>query len=543
MKGLKNMTGFSGSGAQTAVRAGRAVLRTSKAVVRAAREPFAVARTVAVALLILAYAILPTAVFAQSGSVVSVRNKNATEPLSLTIEDAVNYAMTNSKSLKSAAIDLELKKRASSNAWNTLLPSLSASVTGARTNYSTAYNSVVSGITSGAGTAFAAGTSSALMGGADSDSALLAGATAFGQTMAKASDYEDDEASHWAVMGNVAFQWNFNLAMISAISAAKKQYESGSISWEQTCRETEVNIRKLFYGILLQQENVNIQQESLKNARLRWEQAEVNYKNGMVSRIQMLNAKVTYENKKPGVLSAQQALKQNKELFAFLLGLPYGREVNLLGSIEISYVKVDPDELFEKYIEQNKEIQSLKKNKELLEVGIAAKQLSIFTPSLSVNWGYQPRLYSLGEWIDSDIGVGDANDGGSLSFTLVYSNLFDILPFSSSMQSIKDQKQQLSQLNLGLEQLYQNSEIEIHKLCDNLKVARENISAMERNVTIAKEAYDSTLKAYNAGTQERLELQDSESQLNQAKLGLLNEKYNYVSAVLDLETKLNISLK
>ena len=286
-----------------------------------------------------------------------------------------------------------------------------------------------------------------------------------------------------------------------------------------------------------------IQKESLENARLRWVQAEVNYKNGIVPRIQMLNSKVTYENMRPGVLSAEQGLKQNKELFAFLLGLPYGREIELVGAIEFSFVDVNADELFEKYIEQNRDIQSLKKNRELLEIGINAKKLSVLTPSLSVNWGYQPRLYALGEWIDSDIGIGEANDGGSLSFTLVYSNLMDLLPWSSSMQSIKDQQKQLEQIDLGLEQLYQNSEIEIHKLCDNLKVAKENIEAMERNVTIAQEAYESTLKAYNAGTQERLELQDSETQLNQAKLGLLNEKYNYVSAILDLETKLDVKLK
>ena len=74
-------------------------------------------------------------------------------------------------------------------------------------------------------------------------------------------------------------------------------------------------------------------------------------------------------------------------------------------------------------------------------------------------------------------------------------------------------------------------------------VSKENIEAMERNVSMAQDAYEATLKAYNAGTQERLELQDSEQQLNQAKLGLMNEKFNYISALLDLETKLNIKLR
>ena len=54
--------------------------------------------------------------------------------LSLTVEDAVSYALKNSKSLKSSAIDLEIAKRASDNSWNTFLPSLSASATAARQN-------------------------------------------------------------------------------------------------------------------------------------------------------------------------------------------------------------------------------------------------------------------------------------------------------------------------------------------------------------------------------------------------------------------------
>ena len=44
-------------------------------------------------------------------------------------------------------------------------------------------------------------------------------------------------------------------------------------------------------------------------------------------------------------------------------------------------------------------------------------------------------------------------------------------------------------------------------------------------------------------SQERIAVKDSEASLNQARLGLMNEKYNYISAVLDLETKLNIKLQ
>lgn len=457
-------------------------------------------------------------------------NKN--EKLILTVEDAVSYALKNNQSLKSAAIDLEIKKRANSNSWNTFLPSASLSGTLARSNdIDTIKSSIES---SAAFPAFLQGASlSGLEGG-------LKAASNIDSSKLIDDMYGSEEAALWHPVGSLSFSWAFNAAMLKSISATKKQYEAGLISWEQSVRETEVNIKKMFYGILLAQENLKIQKESMRNAEARWHQAEINYRNGTVPRLSVLNSQVTYENMKPTILSAENSLKQTKETFGFLLGLPYGTKIDLTGTIETSYVDVNADELFKKYVEQNNEIKSLKKNIELIKTGIDATYLSTFTPSLAVSFGLQPTVSNITKnWFDKD----NYSEGGNLTITLAYSNLFDMLPWSSNMQKLKDSKQQLAQAEIGLEQLYQNAEIEVHKLCDNLTVSRANIEAMRNNVTLAQEAYDSTLKAYNNGTQELLAVRDSESSLNQARLGLMNENYNYISAVLDLETKLNITLK
>lgn len=460
-------------------------------------------------------------------------DSNKNEKLILTVEDAVNYALKNNQSLKSAAIDLEIKKRANSNSWNTFLPSASLSGTLARSNN---IDTIKSSIESAA-------TFPAFLQGVASSGVVQGGLAAVEQVdSSKIIDdmYGSEEAALWHPVGSLSFSWAFNAAMLKSISATKKQYEAGLISWEQSVRETEVNIKKMFYGILLAQENLKIQKESMRNAEARWHQAEINYRNGTVPRLSVLNSQVTYENMKPTILSAENSLKQTKETFGFLLGLPFGTEIDLTGTIETSYVDVNADELFKKYVEQNNEIKSLKKNIELIKTGIDATYLSTFTPSLAVSFGLQPTVSNITKnWFDKD----NYSEGGNLTITLAYSNLFDMLPWSSNMQKLKDSKQQLAQAEIGLEQLYQNAEIEVHKLCDNLTVSRANIEAMRNNVTLAQEAYDSTLKAYNNGTQELLAVRDSESSLNQARLGLMNENYNYISAVLDLETKLNITLK
>lgn len=459
-------------------------------------------------------------------------DSNKNEKLILTVEDAVNYALKNNQSLKSAAIDLEIKKRANSYSWNTFLPSASLSGTLARSND---IDTIKSSIESSA--AFPTFLQGAAKGG------FAGGLEAVSKIdSSKLIDdiYGSEEAALWHPVGSLSFSWAFNAAMLKSISATKKQYEAGLISWEQSVRETEVNIKKMFYGILLAQENLKIQKESMRNAEARWHQAEINYRNGTVPRLSVLNSQVTYENMKPTILSAENSLKQTKETFGFLLGLPYGTKIDLTGTIETSYVDVNADELFKKYVEQNNEIKSLKKNIELIKTGIDATYLSTFTPSLAVSFGLQPTVSNITKnWFDKD----NYSEGGNLTITLAYSNLFDMLPWSSNMQKLKDSKQQLAQAEIGLEQLYQNAEIEVHKLCDNLTVSRANIEAMRNNVTLAQEAYDSTLKAYNNGTQELLAVRDSESSLNQARLGLMNENYNYISAVLDLETKLNITLK
>lgn len=460
-------------------------------------------------------------------------DSNKNEKLILTVEDAVNYALKNNQSLKSAAIDLEIKKRANSNSWNTFLPSASLSGILARSND---IDTIKSSIESAA-------TFPAFLQGVASSGVVQGGLAAVEQVdSSKIIDdmYGSEETALWHPVGSLSFSWAFNAAMLKSISATKKQYEAGLISWEQSVRETEVNIKKMFYGILLAQENLKIQKESMRNAEARWHQAEINYRNGTVPRLSVLNSQVTYENMKPTILSAENSLKQTKETFGFLLGLPFGTEIDLTGTIETSYVDVNADELFKNYVEQNNEIKSLKKNIELIKTGIDATYLSTFTPSLAVSFGLQPTVSNITKnWFDKD----NYSEGGNLTITLAYSNLFDMLPWSSNMQKLKDSKQQLAQAEIGLEQLYQNAEIEVHKLCDNLTVSRANIEAMRNNVTLAQEAYDSTLKAYNNGTQELLAVRDSESSLNQARLGLMNENYNYISAVLDLETKLNITLK
>lgn len=476
--------------------------------------------------------ILTAALFAVAVCLCQAQSDKDEQTVTLTEDSAVAYALENSLSIKSSAIDLEIKKRAGDNAWNVLLPTVQASGTLSRSGTSS-YSSMEAAAQSAL--------LSARVGALEKGSSLpVERQAAFYNQILGGMGYEDTESGHWTTIGNLGVSWNLSLAYIGQIKAAKADYEGGKITYEKSVRETEVNVRKLFYGLLLQQENIRIQKTSLENARLRAVQTETNFKNGLVPELSMLQAQVSYENKRPEVEQADRLLRQQLDTFAFIIGLPVGTSIVLDGSIEPEYVDVDVDTLIQKYSASSLDIKNLDATISSLKDNLSAINLSSYTPALALNYSLQPALiYGLDfdRYTDAD----NWNDSNSFSITLAW-NLTNLLPWSSNRQNAKNIESNIKKLELSREMAVENQKVEVRKAVDTLTQARQQIDAMGRNIKLAQRSYEMTMRSYRNGTTELLDVRDAESQLDQAKLGLANQKFNYISALLDLEKTLNINL-
>ncbi|MDE5775743.1 MAG: TolC family protein [Treponemataceae bacterium] len=427
------------------------------------------------------------------------------EVVTLTVEQAVGYALQNSRDLKSNDIDLAIKERSAKYSWNVFLPEITVSGSAART---TDIDSTLDQMNAMQGLA-------ALTGGVPH---IL----------------DAEEKYHWALVGNINAQLNLSLAYIYSIKAAKAGYEGGKITWEQSQKQTIMNIKKLFYGLLLQQESLEIQRMSLENARQRAAQAQINFNNGRIPQLQFFNAQVTYENQRPEVETAERSFNQQLDTFAFLIGMPVGTKIELNGSIEPEYVNVTTEELLEKYGEQNLNVRSLQNNIDILNMNLKALNLSSYTPALVLSYGWQP----VGTWWSGDL---DFADQGSLSITLAF-NITNMLPWSANRQKAQDLKDNISKLNLTMETLTENQKVQVRKAVDTLNQAREQIDSMGRTVELARRSYDMSVSSFNNGRMELLDVRDAQTQLNQAMLGQLNQKFNYISALMDLEYELNSDL-
>ena len=194
--------------------------------------------------------------------------------------------------------------------------------------------------------------------------------------------------------------------------------------------------------------------------------------------------------------------------------------------------------IFTTLVNTRLDVKSLDITKQILQKGITATKVQTFTPALALSYGFQPMINDISKnWFDTD----NFTDNGSFSVTLAW-NLTNMLPFTSNMVNLKESKKNLEKLEITYDTVLQNGEMEIVNLVDKLKKSQAGIEAGQYSVDLAQKAYNMTLTAFRNGTTEYLDLKDAESQLAQAKLGLMNEKFTYLSGILDLEYAINSPL-
>lgn len=417
--------------------------------------------------------------------------------MTLTEDQAVEYALQNNGNLKLAAMDLDVQARADKNGWNGLLPTVQVSATLNRSNQSSL--------------------------------------TSLG--------IKDPTVSF---VGGISASWSFNPALITNIELAHKQYEAGLITYEEQRQQTVLNVRKLFYGLLLQQESLELQRESLKNTESRASQAEESFKVGYVPELTVLQAQTAYDNAVSSLQKQEQAFVQQKRTFAMLLGLPVDTDIILQGEIGLDFYDIDAESSLSG-LDNRFDIAKLGKQAEVLKTQEKALKMQVNVPTISLSASYQPIIKDISKDWGGTVGTAgpmiadNYSDNGSMSVTVAM-NLTNLLPWSSSRQKLKDLQDNIGKLATSEFVLRQSATVEILNLLTTLEQSRLAIENSERSIALSQKVYTLTEESYRYGSTELLDVRDAQLQLDQAKLGRLSEQYTYLSALLDLEYAIQRSI-
>ncbi|MCL2441332.1 MAG: TolC family protein [Treponema sp.] len=447
------------------------------------------------------------------------------EPMRLSPDEAVELAVKNNLSLDSSRINLATRRRSSDLSWNQFIPNVTVSGTLNRDNQAQTMSGIEAAVPTG-----------------------LVGSPFFpvppGVTLPPGADvylsvpYSVD-LPQWRVIGNLQVSLNLNAAMFENMKRLRFDYETGVLSYEKAKLQLERDVRKSYHNLLLLNENIILLRGSFENVERQVQMAQANYNAGLAPELTLLQARVARENMRPHIEQLENSFKLLMAQFAMYLGMDYNTPFELIPMTEnANFIPLDISEMITKAASGKPDIHELRQTIMMLE---SARRMQIYalTPSLNLSWNSNSVL--MGDpWKDSWFGNNsDWRKTGSLSITVAL-RLHSLIPFSTDFQGVRAIDDQIRTANIGLAQMINGTEIEVYNTVLALERTRINAEAQAQTVSLAEQSYRLTEQAYQAGLQDYFQVQNAEQSLRQARVQLLEQQFNYLNGLIDLEYSIGV---
>jgi Outer membrane protein len=440
-----------------------------------------------------------------ANSHVQAQAQEKAPPIRLSPDEAVKIAIKNNLALESSRASTATKKRASDLSWNQFIPSVD--VGGALLRLNEAPQAIV---------------------------------LPLGQFIPGASDIQMGGGSQWRAAGSISASINLNVSMIEDMNRLRLDYEKGLVSYEKARVQLERDVRKAYHNMLLLQENINLLRGSFENAGRQVQMAQANYDSGLAPELTFLQAQVARENLRPVIDQAENGLKLSMAQFAMFLGLDYNTPFELEPVKEnTNFIHIDVAEMISKAASGKPDIQELRQDILSLNSIKKATWYRLFTPTLSLSWNADPSLQD--PWNNS--WFSDMNkwkqQSGSFRISLGF-RLNGLLPYTAEHQGIKTLDDQITAVTLGLTQMIRGTEIEIYNTVLALERARISAQAQAQTVSLAEQSFRLTEQAYQAGLQDYYQVQNAEQSMRQARVQMLEQQFNYLNGLIDLEYSIGV---
>jgi len=418
-------------------------------------------------------------------------------PVPLTMDKAVEMAIENNLGLKQTILNNEAKRRAAQTPWNVFIPSIDVSSTLGRLN-NEPQPTVLGGI-------------------------VISPAR-----------------PQWVLSSSLQLSLNLNIATFTGIKQTVEEYEAGKITIEKAKLQLERDVSKAYYQILLAKEYLELLKGSYANADRQVAMAQANYRGGLIPEVNLLQVQVARENLKPQINDAENVYRMAMASFALLLGLPYDAEIDLAplpGDVE--FIVLEAQDLITKAAANKPEIEELRRSLSALKAQRTSLFYNLYTPTLSLGFNMDPT-FQKDPMKDNWFNFNDwKQQQGMFRITLAW-RLNALFPFTREYQSYQAMNDAVKAMEMGLTRTVQGTEAEIYNLILQLEKTRTSAEAQKMTVNLAERTLRLSETAYRNGLKQYLEVQNDELALRQARLGSLQQNYNYLMSLLDLEYAIGV---
>ena len=284
-------------------------------------------------------------------------------------------------------------------------------------------------------------------------------------------------------------------------------------------------VKQSFYAVLLAEESLNVVTQVYENAQKNYEKTEQRAQVGKASELDRLRAQVTVMNAEPNVSSAENAVLLATWQLKAVMGIDLETEVEVVGKIS-DYT----DNMLSPYVANedlsgNSSLAQLELQGRMLESTIRMqKKQYIPTLAASINYNYSA--------------MGDDELRWFPSSTAALSLSVPIFDGFAKHNNIMQSKKTKDMLDLQREDAERNLRIGIRNYNDQMALCIKNYQAANSTVEIAQKSYEITEKMYEVGKATLVELNDAQLALEQAQLTQAQAIYNFMVAKANLDEML-----
>ena len=406
--------------------------------------------------------------------------------LTLTLDKALEIALDENPTIKVAAEEIALKKVASKEAWQSLLPE--ASLNGSL------------------------------------DHTIKAAEM-------KLNDMSCKMGQDGTNTANAGLSINLPLfapAVYRAMSMTKTDIELAVEKSRASELDLINQVTKAYYQLMLAQDSYEVLQGSYKLAEDNFNVVNAKYQQGAVSEFDKISAEVQMRSIKPNVISAANAVTLAKLQLKVLMGITADVDIKTDDNLTNYESMLFANQLKEEdmSLENNTTMKQFELNMKLLEKNVKSLKTN-FMPTLSMSFSYQYQsLYN------PNINFFDYTWSNSSSLMF---NLSIPLYRASNFTKVKSARIQMRQLDWNRIDTERKLNMQVVSYRNNMTASSEQVVSNKENVMQAEKAVQIAGKRYEVGKGTVLELNSSQVSLTQAQLTYNQSIYDYLVAKADLD--------
>lgn len=408
------------------------------------------------------------------------------DTLTLTLGKALEIALAENPTLKVANEEIALKRVASKEAWQNLLPE--ASITGAL------------------------------------DHTLKAAEM-------KLNDMSFKMGQDGTNTTNAGLNINLPLfapAVYRAMSMTKTDIELAVEKSRASKLDLVNQVSKAYYQLMLSQDSYQVLLGSYQLAKDNFDIVNAKYEQGAVSEFDKISAEVQMRSLKPSVISAQNGVTLAKLQLKVLMGITANVDIKTSENLTNYESDLFANQLNEMNtsLDNNTTMKQLELNMKMLEKNIKSLRTN-FMPTLSMGFTYKYQsLYN------PNINIFDYTWSNSSSLMF---NLSIPLYKASNFTKLKSNRIQMRQLDWNRVDTERKLNMEVTSYRNNMTASSEQVVSNKENVMQAEKAVTIAGKRYEVGKGTVLELNTSQVSLTQAQLTYNQSIYDYLVSKADLE--------